>query len=523
MTGRNDASGRPGGEVQVPSLPGGPVAARILGVIALLPWPILLVVAGNHLASPDISRGVVYETVRRLMQGQEIYPAPTGAFVALDYNPLMYYLDLVAALFLGLTPSTLRLVAVIASFAAAGLVHHAVRRATGSPWYGLLASGLFASAYRAFDCYLDYPQPDSWMLLTALLGLLLLQGSEHGGRIAFGVVLLCMSFWFKQQGALLAIGGVLYVTWRIGWRRAAPFWGLAALLGPFAYFGVGPLLFGGKFIYYTWDVPHAYSQFRWRGMLHALWYFGRYWAVPLAFAAWGILDRRRRRARIDVWEFTLPFAVLIGLLGAMDFSEHNVYIPAATWLIIVGVTAAARLQAAAASLPPARRGKAAAGLAAAIACAFAATFYDPREVLVPRGAWRQYDALVAQVQSLDGQVYLPGVAQLPGGVRLPIPVHWVPLQDLVRGRGGYIAGDPLVREILKDVLAPRGAAYIIADRRLDEEPLFSFLDPAYELVEDMGDRYAALRALPGWYSGRTWPRYLYRHRAAALGKAGESG
>ncbi|HUD72760.1 MAG TPA: hypothetical protein VMQ62_12435 [Dongiaceae bacterium] len=495
--------------------PGGRAVLRLTGLIAALPWPILFVVVGNHLASPDITRGVVFETVYRLLHGQGIYPAPSGAFVALDYNPLMYYLDAAAALLFGLNPATLRVVAAAGSLGAAFLVHLAVRRATGSPWCGLLATGLYAAAYRAFDCYLDYPQPDSWMLLTALLGLLLLQDEKRRGRIALGVALLAAAFWFKQQGALLAIGGVLYLTWRLGLRRAAPYWVLAALLGPFAYFVLGPHWFGPNFLYYTWEVPHAYSQFRVRGLLHAGWYFGRFWAIPLALALFALFDRLRRRAPPDVWGFTLPCAGLIGLLGAMDFSEHNVYIPAATWLIIVGVSALPRAADRIAHLPPARQAGAGAGLAAAIALAFAATAYDPREVLVPRGAWRDYDALVAQVNHLAGPVYMPGVGQLPGEIRLPVPVHWVPLEDLVRGRAHHHSGDPLVREVLKDVLAPAGEAFIIADRRLDEDTLLAFLDPHYELVEDMGDRYASLRAQPGWYSGRTWPRYLYRHRGSA--------
>jgi hypothetical protein len=133
-------------------------------------------------------------------------------------------------------------------------------------------------------------------------------------------------------------------------------------------------------------------------------------------------------------------------------------------------------------------------------------------VLIPARAWLDYDALVTQVRALGGNVYMPGVGQLPGDLRLPVPVHWVPLEDLVRGGRHHDSGDPLVRAILEEVERPRGDAFIIADRPLAEDDLLGFLAEHYELVEDMGDRYATLRALPGWYSGRTWPRYLYRHR-----------
>ncbi|HKQ96356.1 MAG TPA: hypothetical protein VJV75_00630, partial [Candidatus Polarisedimenticolia bacterium] len=327
MTGRPDSSPK-GATVGVAD----PAAALprlsrwLLGGLAILPWPILLGVIGNHLASPDIQRGVVYETVRRLMQGMSIYPAPSGEFVALDYNPLGYHLGAIAARFFGLSPASLRSVAVLGTLGVAAMIFLAVRRATGSAWFGLLACGLFAGAYRTFDCFFDHQQPDSWMLFAALAGLVLLQDTEKPWRLFAGVVLLCAAFWFKQQGALLAIGGVLDVTRRLGARRAAPYWLLAALLGPIAFFGLGPRLYGPQFLYYTWEVPRSYSQFRLLGILHAGWFFARYWAIPVLLVAWGIGSRRLRSRPVDLWTFTLPWALLIGLLGAMDYSEHNVYI-----------------------------------------------------------------------------------------------------------------------------------------------------------------------------------------------------
>lgn len=493
-----------------------PRAARwLLGGAAILPWPILLGVIGNHLVSPDISRGVVYETVRRLMRGLPIYPAPSGEFVALDYNPLLYYLGSLAARLFGLSPASLRFVAVLGTLGVAALIFVAVRRATGSAWFGFLACGLFAGAYRTFDCFFDHQQPDSWMLFAALAGLLLIQDTDRPARLAAGVVLLCVAFWFKQQGALLAIGGILELTRRLGARRAAPYWALAVLLGPLAYFGLGPRLFGPEFLYYTWEVPRSYSQFRLLGILHAGWFFTRYWAIPAILVAYGIASRRLRSRPLDVWTFTLPGALLIGVLGAMDYSEHNVYIAAGVWLIILGAVTLARIMRAAAALPEAVRRRTALVMSAGVAFTFAINAYDPRTVLVPARAWLDYADLIARVRALGGQVYMPGVGQLPGDVDLPIRVHWVPLEDLVRGHGHEGSPDPLVSAILRDVQYPSGEAYIIADRRLDEDTLLAFLGPSYDLVEDLGDRYASLKGQPGWYSGRTWPRYLYRHRATA--------
>ena len=479
----------------------------ILGLYAVLQCVLQLAVFTNHLATPEITRGPMFEAVSRLRQGLPLYPPPSSEFVPLAYAPFFAVLSAAFSLLFGLSAATLRLVAVLGAIGSGAVIFQIVRRETASVFYGLLATGLFGAAYRAFDCYTDYAQPDSWMLFTALLGFYILGTRQEIKWTALAITLLCVSFWFKQQGALFAIAGVLFVTWRDGLSKSIPFWILAALLGPIAFILLGPPLFGAAFIYYTYQVPSAWSTLdRWT-FTRIIRYFGRHWAFLAIICGLSLLKAVRHRRRPTVYWFSLPFSLLIGFLGSLDESQNNVYMSSGVWLIVIGTIELAGFLR---SISTTSTHQAAALALAALS--FALNYYNPLSVYVPQAAWHEFADLIQTVHSMPGAVYMPDVGQLPSGIRLPIPVHWVPLEDLVRGPGRDRRKHPLVREILSPLIQPKGNAYILMDSPLQDQPVIAFLASDYILVADHGDRFRLLRALPGRSSGNTWPRYLYAYK-----------
>lgn len=464
----------------------------------------------NHARFPlylEIMEGVVLQHLQRAAAGEAIYPAPTPDYVPLAYNPLYYVLTVPFTWVFGVNLFTLRLVAILGMLGSGLVLYLVVREKTASAWWGLMAVGLFAAAYRAMDTYLDNAHSDSWLLCSALLGTYLLDRDRTRGWNLAGVILLTTSFWFKQHGALFVIGGVLFLTWREGLRRSLLYWLTAATLGPLLYVLAGPALFGSHFLYFTWEVPRQWSELNWSTLRRYLGFIAKSYPFLAASGALTVLwADLRERARLSVWHVQFVFAMLTGLMGALDAgSSNNVFIPMGAWFILLGTLGlhevAGRLANTRARAVP----------LIALLGTFALLAYNPFRVIVSPQANAAYADLLGLLHSLDGNVYAPSLGQLPEGYTLYPAAHWVALEDMIRGPGRETRNHPNTRRLLAPAIQPERPAFILSNYPLEVLiPALSFLTDYYVLEADLGDRFRPLRALPKrWDAG--WPRYLYRY------------
>jgi len=276
------------------------------------------------------------------------------------------------------------------------------------------------------------------------------------------------------------------------------------VLVPGMYILAGPALFGPYFHYFTWEVPRQWgSDLRLRSVLRYVGFIGLFYPV-LAASSLATLWRHWRSP--DAWRVQLVYAMLSGLMGAMDRgSAENVFIPMGTWFILVGAIGLAEWR------PPPLP-------AAALLLSFVTLAYDPRAVLPSSEAHAAYSDLVEYLRGLGGPVYGPWQGQLPSGFTLRPAAHWVALEDLVRGPGHDVADNPTVRTLASPALEPIGPAFVIANQPLQSLDVLAFLTDDYVLACDLGDRFAALRVLPKRYD-HGWPRYLYVSRRQGLDTA----
>jgi hypothetical protein len=484
---------------------------------------LLLVIFVNHLSTPEITHGAMYEAVGRWLRGLPLYPGPSGEFVALAYNPLFTVVAAYSVALFGQSAASVRLAAMAGTLGSWLVIFLAVRRETRSAFFGLVAAGLFGAGYLAFDGYLDSANPDSWMLLCGLLGLYVLQVKSGWRWWSAAIAILCIGFWFKQQGVILVGAGLTFLTWRIGLRKATPYWIQALALAPIAYFLLGPVAFGDHMIYFTYEVPRTWTLFRGETLTRYAAYLIRHWMylahVALLAIGASILDRRRP----NVWLFSMPFAAVVGFLGALDEgSEDNVFLVPAVWLIVAGVGAVgqwlqdtrrdSRKTIAPGTLQTSRtewRSLLAIGI---LLGSFVLNAFNPRTALTPPEAWSEYKDLVDVVRGLNALVYMPDVGQLAQDYRLPLPVHWIHLLDLVRGQGSGSGEIQLPGRVLSKLSEPPGEAYILSNSRLDEYGILQFLEKDYVLVRDFEGRFVSLRSVPGRFGGQSWPRFLYAYR-----------
>jgi hypothetical protein len=465
----------------------------------------------NHINFPlnlEAMELTIVQHFQRAVAGQPIYVDPSPDFVPFAYAPLYYYFSVPFAWLFGANLFTLRLVAILGMLGAELVIFFAVKKQTRSMWWGIIAVGLFAAAYRVMDTYLDNAHSDSWLLFCALLGSYLISLNKSRTVNFLGVFVLIVSFWFKQHGALFAVGGVLYLTWRDGVKSSILYWVTAGLLGPVLYLLAPTLFFGPQFRYYTLTIPSHWSELNFDAIKRYLGFIIKsYLALAGVGASAALLNLFKQKSKISIWYFMLPFAMLSGFMGALDpGSNNNVFIPMGTWFIITGVLGAFAF---AGEYPIVNKW---ALHLAVLGLSFALFFYKPASVLVSPQADEAYQDLVGYLNSLDGPVYAPWIGQLQNGYTFSPSVHWVPMEDLIRGQGVDTYNHPNTRMLLDSVIHPNGTAYILMNYPLENDPLLSFLlAEGYTLESDLGGRFSALTTLPKRYN-LEYPRYLYKYQ-----------
>lgn len=493
------------------------VTRLLLGVFtlyALGQLGFVLYAWGNRVTFPlnlEAMELLKLQHVKQLLTGQPLYGEPSADFIPLVYNPLYYYVTLPFTWLAGTNLTAMRAASIVGAVGAYLVTFLAVRRQTASPWWGLMAVGLMAAAFRAMDSYLDNATADSWTLFSILLGAYLID--RTGSRLVnlLGILWLVAAFWFKQYGALFTIGGVLFLTWRDGWRQAWRYWLAATLLGPLLYLLAPTAVLGSRFHDYTWNVPRQWAEFSVNGTLvRVIKYVIKFYGV-LAFCATVATGWRwlRTKQELSVWYFMLPVALLSGPYVALDpGNNNNVFIPLGAWLIITGVLGLAQLITWAPALE--RWG----APAFALALSFALLFYRPTTVLIPAEAPAAYQDLRDTLAGLAGTVYAPGIGAFQEGDLLYPTVNWIPLIDLIRYPGADLCNQSFTRELLAPVLHPAGRAYILLEHPLEEDAMLAFLSSAYRLETDFGNRFIALRDSPKLLE-MGWPTYLYKYEPVA--------
>jgi len=464
----------------------------------------------NHINFPlnlEAMELTVVQHLQRVMAGQPVYVEPSSDFVPLAYAPLYYYFSAPFAWLFGANLFTMRLVAILGMLGSEIVLFLAVKKQTRSNWWGIIAVGLFAAAYRVMDTYLDNAHSDSWLLFTVLLGCYLIEQNRSRTTNVLGVLFLIVSFWFKQHGAIFAIGGVLYLTWRDGLKNSWLYWLLAAILGPGLYVVMPAGVFGPQFHFYTFTIPSHWSELNFNAVKRYLGFIIKNYLVLAGVGGLASLYFVVKKLRnVSVWYFILPFAMLSGFMGALDpGSNNNVFITMGVWFILTGVFGLHAL-----TEQYAATNKWALHLLG-IGASFALFFYSPASVIVSPKAPEAYQDLVSYLNSLDGPVYAPWVGQLESGYAFSPSVHWVPMEDLIRGPGVDTFNHPNTRMLLGPVLHPGGTAYILMNYPLEDDPLLSFLLSDYKLEADLGERFAPLTTLPKRFN-LEYPRYLYKYQ-----------
>jgi hypothetical protein len=464
-------------------------------------------VAYRHVSYPlnlESMETTVLEHVERVMQGKDLYAAPQGDHVALAYNPLFYYLCAAFAVFLGPSLFTIRLVALLGTLGCAAMLYWIVKRETDSRWWAVIAAGMFAAAYSAMDFYFDIGHRDTWMLFLILAGCSALNYGRTGFAHCSGMMLLVAAFWLKQQAAAFAIGGFLFLLFKLTPAELLGPGLLTVVFGPVLYSMAPGGWFGAEFHYFTWDVPRQWAEVSREEVRNFAELLARRWFVPALLTGGGLMSALQSGAFRSIWLFLTPVAFGTAVLGmATPGSNNNVFIPFETWMILLSVVAMQRLTI--------HLGESSIWPQLALSLSFLALLYSPASALIAGDANEAYRDLLAMADACEGPIYAPWLGHVPGSVRFQPAAHWVPMDDMLRGPGEHSAAKARVAKILEAAIHPPGGhGYVLTNARMESDAVIAMLQEHYVLEKDFGERFRPLQGLTRRYTPG-WPRYLYRY------------
>jgi hypothetical protein len=404
------------------------VLGFVLGVIATAAVAVFAVLAVRRAVYPyqlEWLEGGAVEHLRRILQGRQLYPAPSIDFVVYPYPPLYFVLSSAVALVTGVGYLPLRLVSIAASLASMGLLYAIVRREGAARWCGLVAAGLFAAGFRVTGGFYDVARVDALLVALVLASLYAAARARRPWGFAAAGLLLALAALTKQSaliagvpvaavlllrdrhhglaflaGTLIPVGAVSLVL-----QTASSGWYGRTVVGVVAGHGVDPTWWTG---FWSHDLaPHLLPA-----------------AVLAALALWWRPSGR--------WHVELAGAV--GLVGASyvsrlhSASSENVLIPVLAAVALIAGLALTRL--------PGRPAWQQAIVGALCIAQFWYLAYHPGRQLPPPSQTATARRLQAVIQSLPGEVLVvshPWETTLAGKGD---HAHAGAISDVVRSRDG---------------------------------------------------------------------------------------
>jgi len=407
--------------------------------------------------------GAVLQSVSHILRGLPMYPPPSLTYTPLNYPPLYFLVSAGASLVLGEGFLALRAVSLAAALAVFVMAFVFTRRVTGRAWAGWLAVGLFVACYRAGGAWLDVGRLDSLSLALVLAGTLVLDADRSRWRgPVVAAVLVTLSFLAKPTTIVMFVPVVVWcaIEDRARGIRLA---GALALSLIAAVLALDAWSAGG-YSYYTFSVASR-RPFEWRLVgqfpLHDF-------VLPLAPALAVIVAALAiPAARRPLRPLAMFSALALGHVGATwVLRTHigcfdNVLIPVHLSVMALTVVAYARLIAAAGVSHAARRLAILSGFALLVQLAL--MVWNPRDQIPTAADRADGDALVANLRTEPGRVFVSSHPYLLMLAGRPENVHVQSFMDVVKGAKG--AREQAFLAQMRDSLAAHAWDLLVLDTR----------------------------------------------------------
>lgn len=471
------------------------VPGVLLGVLACVPIALFLITALGRLHCPvplEQLEGPMLLGAIRAAHGQPIYAAPNFHFIPYMYAPGYYYVSGWAVRLLGPAFFPLRLVSLLSTLGAFGLIYLLVLLDAPGPrgrrhLAALVGAGLYAAMYPWTREWFDLARLDALYIFLLLLALLCTRKLHP---------ILAAAAWtlvFLTKQTIFPVALILLCH---DWKRPR-----RMLIGVGSFLAMA----GGSFLainhatygwlrYFMFTVPHANSDLRLRpfafflpsqviaplGAGLVLIGLAWFWTRPK-------ISERATRLYLLAGASTLA---LCWFLQAHAGATENTPMPLYAVLAVLIGLAIARLDV---RLEEERRSQRWLVLAMA-AVPLVSWLYSPHDFTPRRDLVEEHGQLLQWIQSFPGDVFLPGSPEAAVAAGKQERPDIAAVHDALRP-GQTTVNVPLLKEIQTALAGDRMDAIAF-----DELPIAALAEQPW-LPRDLLHRYPILGIIPGSQTG----------------------
>jgi 4-amino-4-deoxy-L-arabinose transferase-like glycosyltransferase len=405
--------------------------------------------------------GACVDHVIRILSGEKLYVSPSLEFIPFMYTPLYFYLSAAVSKIIGVGFFPLRLVSFVSSLGSVLLIFLFVKRETGSAFWALLSSSLFAATFRISGAWFDIARADSLFLVLILAGLYLLRFGDSPRSYLLAGVLFSLSFLTKQTALIISVPIMLYCVLPDR-RRSLYFIGtVGVIIGASTY--ILNYIHDGWYAYYVSELPRG------KPIVGSL--FASFWtkdimsALPVAFVLsvfYLFVRFRGPKQKTRLFYLLMLIAMLGGAwvtrlrLGSYD----NVLMPAYAALSILFGLGAYQVSRCIRAASTGKRKLMEIGVYLVCIIQFLILTYNPQRQVPGKEDVEAGRVLIATMSQIPGEVLMPYHGYLPTLAGKRSHAHHQAISDIMVGDDGPIK-DKLYDQITQAVGRQRFDALIL--------------------------------------------------------------
>ncbi|MBU8933838.1 MAG: glycosyltransferase family 39 protein [candidate division Zixibacteria bacterium] len=352
--------------------------------------------------------GSMVDHIVRILHGQALYCKPSLEFVPLRYAPLYYYLGAVISSVMGIGFLPLRLISIISALGCFTLIYMIVKRETGSWKPALVAAGFFAATYPVTGSFMDIARVDSLSLCLTLGGIYVFRHTVTVRQSLLAGLLFALAFLAKQSALPIAAAVLLSGLVR-DWRHVLWTGSTLAIILILSTVVLN-IAYDGWYSLYVFDLGSEiiFKENPFILLLKLGYQLFKPFGIAMLFSLWYLFNRLHHDFRSTGIFFFLMAGGMICATYLSRIQPHgwiNTFMPAAAAFAILLGLAVDRLL----TIVKDKYGQHTVWhyVPFLLILQFGILTYDPRPHLPTAEDEAAGWELIAMIESIDGEVFLP--------------------------------------------------------------------------------------------------------------------